>query len=727
TYCSNIANIQITRHGRLGQLDRAREIFESLQHKNIVSWNSIVACYFNNNQPKEARQLFDEMPERTTVSWNGLLSGYVKNGMLEDARTVFDQMPERNVVSWTAMIRGYVEQGLVGEAESLFGQMPEKNVVSWTVMLGGFIKADEIDKARRLFDAMPVKDVVAKTSMVGGYCQVGRLSEARELFDEMGEKNLVTWTAMISGYVQNNRVDVARKLFEVMPDKNEVSWTAMLMGYTQSGRMEEAMELFNAMPYKSVVACNAMILGLGQNGDVGKARWIFDQMREKDGGTWSAMIKTYERKGFELEALSLFSLMQAQGVRPNFPSLISVLSVCSSLASLDHGREIHAQLVKALFDTDVYVGSVLITMYVKCGYAQHGLGEEALEMFRKLCSLDIAADDVTFIGVLSACSYTGKIEEGLEMFELMKSKYLVDPKTVHYACMVDLLGRGGRLEEAMDLINKMPMEADAIIWGSLMGACRTHMNLEMAEVAAKKLLQLEPWNSGPYILLSNIYASKGRWAAVAELRKAMRSQDVKKTPGCSWIVIEKEVHMFRGGDSRPHPEQSLIVGMLEYLGGLLKEAGYSPDGSFVLHDVDEEEKVHSLGYHSEKLAVAYGLLKVPERMPIRIMKNLRVCGDCHSAIKLISQVTGREIIVRDANRFHHFKDGFNLHHSLNNKLPFGVGVVSDPMCARRGWKKLQMQDVCYYHWPLSGADQFGLFGISEYVMDMVDQLLPHLL
>ncbi|KAF5796560.1 putative tetratricopeptide-like helical domain superfamily, DYW domain-containing protein [Helianthus annuus] len=683
TYCSNIANSQITRHGRLGQIHRAREIFDSLHQKTIVSWNSIVACYFNNNQPYEARQLFDEMPERTTVSFNGLISGYVKNGMLKEARCVFDEMPERNVVSWTAMIRGYVEQGLVSEAESLFWQMPERNVVSWTVMLGGLIKENEVDKARRLFDAMPVKDVVAKTSMVGGYCQAGRLTEARELFDEMDEKNVVTWTTMISGYVQNQRVDVARKLFEVMPDKNEVSWTAMLMGYTQSGRMEEAMELFNAMPYKSVVACNAMILGLGQNGDVGKARKIFDQTREKDVATWSAMIKTYERKGFELEALSLFTLMQTQGVRPNFPCLISALSVCSSLASLDHGREIHAQLVKALFDTDVYVGSVLITMYVKCGdlvkaksvfdrsptkdivmwnsiitgYAQHGLGEDALEMFGKLCSLGIAADDVTFVGVLSACSYTGKIEEGREMFELMKSKYLVDPKTVHYACMVDLLGRGGRLQEAMDLIKKMPMEADAIIWGSLMGACRTHMNLEMAEVAAKKLLQLEPWNSGPYILLSNIYASKGKWAAVAELRKTMRSQDVKKTPGCSWIVIDNEVHMFRGGESRPHREQSLIVGMLEYLRGLLTEAGYAPDGSFVLHDVDEEEKVHSLGYHSEKLAVAYGLLKVPEKMPIRIMKNLRVCGDCHSAIKLISQVTGREIIVRDANRFHHFKDG----------------------------------------------------------------------
>ncbi|KAL4562941.1 hypothetical protein LXL04_026972 [Taraxacum kok-saghyz] len=688
TYCSNVAiseNRHIARYGRLGQIDNARQVFDGLREKNIVSWNSIVACYFQNNQPTEARNLFEQMPERSTVSWNGLISGYVKNRMVKDAREVFDKMPVRNVISWTAMIRGYVEEGLVSEAETLFWKMPVRNVVSWTVMLGGLIQDNQIDKARQLFDTMPLKDVVAWTSMVGGYSQTGRLAEARQLFDEMPEKNVVSWTTMISGYVQHHHVDIARKLFEVMPNKNEVSWTAMLMGYTQSGRMTDAMDLFNAMPYKSVVSCNAMILGFGQNGEVEKARNLFDQTPEKDNATWSTMIKTYEKQGFELQALRLFTLMQSQGVKPNFPSLISILSVCSTLASLDHGRQIHSQLVKTLCDTDVYVGSVLITMYVKCGdlvkaktvfdkspnkdivmwnsmisgYSQHGLGEKSLEIFEKLRSLKILPDDVTFVAVLSACSYTGQIDKGLEIFNSMKPIYSIDPKTTHYACMVDLLGRCGRINEAMDLITKMPMDPDAIIWGSLMGACRIHMNLEIAEFAANKLVHLEPKNSGPYILLSNIYASKGKWSEVADLRKRMRSEKVKKSPGCSWIVIEKEVHMFRGGESENnrHREYGLIMEMLEYIGGLIKEAGYCPDGKFALHDVDEEDKLHSLGYHSERLAVAYGILKVPEGMVIRVMKNLRVCGDCHSAVKLISKVMSREIVLRDANRFHHFKDG----------------------------------------------------------------------
>ncbi|GKV01505.1 hypothetical protein SLEP1_g14055 [Rubroshorea leprosula] len=674
---------QISYFARLGQIENARKVFDGLSEKTVVSWNSIIAGYFQNNQPCEARFLFDKMPQRNIVSWNGLISGYVKNGMITEARRAFDKMPERNVISWTAMIRGYVQEGMMEEAEALFWKMPERNVVSWTVLLGGLIQEGRIDEARRLYDAMPVKDVVVRTNMIGGYCKEGRLSEAREIFDEMPHRNVVSWTAMITGYAQNNRVDVARKLFEVMPEKNEVSWTAMLMGYMQSRRMEEALDIFEAMPVKSDAACNAMILGFGLNGQVAKARMIFDTMSEKDDVTWSTMIKVYERKGFELEALDLFALMQKKRVRPNFPSMISILSVSSSLASLDHGRQVHAQLVRSQFDLDLYVASVLITMYVKCGYlvkakqvfdgftpkdivmwnsiitgyAQHGLAEEALQVFHDMFSSGFMPDDVTFIGVLTACSYSGNVDEGLKIFELMRSKYNVEAKTAHYACVVDLLGRAGRVNEAMNLIENMSVEADAIVWGALLGACRTHKKFDLAEVAAKKLLHLEPENAGPYILLSNLYASQGRWDDVAELRKNMKARSVNKFPGCSWIEVEKRVHMFTMGDSSGHPEHVMIMKMLEKLAGLLTEAGYCPDGSFVLHDVDEEEKMNNLRYHSEKLAVAYGLLRVPKEMPIRIMKNLRVCGDCHSAIKLISKITGREIILRDANRFHCFKGG----------------------------------------------------------------------
>ncbi|CAI0382057.1 unnamed protein product [Linum tenue] len=439
--------------------------------------------------------------------------------------------------------------------------------------------------------------------------------EAREAFDKMPERNVVSWTAMLRGYVQEGMIGEAERLFSQMPVRNVVSWTVMIGGLIEDGRVDEALKLFYVMPVKDVVARTNMIV-------------------------------------------------------------ISTLSVCGSLATLNHGREVHAQLVRSLFDCDVYVCSVLITMYMKCGdlvngkrvfdrftskdtvmwnsiitgYAQHGLGKEALQVFYDMVSSGVPPDEVTFIGVLSACSYTGRVKEGLQLFESMKSKYLVNPKTEHYSCVVDLLGRAGKLNEAMNLIRDMSVEADACVWGALLGACRIHNRLDMAEVVAKKLLLLEPENTGHYILLSNIYSSQGRWRDVAALRSNMRVQSLSKSPGCSWIEVEKKVHTFTGGDITSHP-------MVEKLDGLIIEVGYSPDGSFVLHDVEEEEKVHNLRHHSEKLAVAYGILKVPKGMPIRIMKNLRVCGDCHAAIKLIAKVTEREIVLRDANRFHHFKDG----------------------------------------------------------------------
>jgi pentatricopeptide repeat protein len=551
-------------------------------------------------------------------------------------------------------------------------------------MLGGFLDAGCLDEARKLFDEMPDKDVVARTAMLSGYCQAGRISEARLLFDEMPKRNVVSWTAMISGYAQNGKIHLARKLFEVMPDRNEVSWTAMLFGYIQAGRVEDAEDLFNAMPERSVAACNAMMVGFGQRGMVDAAKAVFEGMQERDDGTWSAMIKAYEQNEFLMEALSTFREMSWRGIRPNYPSVISILTVCSALAILNSGRELHAAMLRCSFDMDVSAVSALITMYVKCGnldkanrvfntfepkdvvmwnsmitgYAQHGLGEEALNVFNDMRFAGMKPDSITYIGALTACSYTGKVEEGREIFNFMCKNSAIRPGAEHYSCMVDLLGRAGLVYEALDLIKNMPVEPDAIIWGALMGACRMHKNAEIAELAARKLLELEPESAGPHVLLSHIYTSTGRWEDASKMRKFISSRNLNKSPGCSWIEYDKRVHLFTSGDILAHPEHEIILKMLEKLDGLLMESGYSADGSFVLHDIDEEQKVHSLRYHSERQAVAYGLLKVPEGMPIRIMKNLRVCGDCHAAMKLIAKITSREIILRDANRFHHFRNGF---------------------------------------------------------------------
>lgn len=222
--------------------------------------------------------------------------------------------------------------------------------------------------------------------------------------------------------------------------------------------------------------------------------------------------------------------------------------------------------------------------------------------------------------------------------------------------MVDLLGRGGCLIEARELIENMPILPDAGIWGALLGACRTHGDLELAEHAVVRLLELEPWNAGNYVLLSNIYATKGRWDDVERLRDKMKGRRIQKTPGSSSIEIECSIHEFVIGD-RSHPRSKEIYDKLDELAMQLKLAGYVPEMDSVLHDICEEEKQHALNVHSEKLAIAFGLISTAPGMPIRVVKNLRVCKDCHSATKLLSKIVGREIIVRDRIRFHHFREG----------------------------------------------------------------------
>ncbi|KAL6901983.1 hypothetical protein ACP4OV_004859 [Aristida adscensionis] len=680
------ANARIARLARAGNMEAARAAFEAMPLRTTASYNALLAGYFRNHLPDAALRVFRRMPSRDLASYNALISGLsLRRHTLPDATAALASIPcPPSVVSYTSLLGGYVRHGLLPEAIRLFRQMPERNHISYTVLLGGFLGAGRVDEARELFDEMPAKDVVAWTAMLSGYCQAGRIAEARSLFDEMPKRNVVSWTAMISGYTQNGQVNLARKLFEVMPERNEVSWTAMLFGYIQSGRVEDAESLFNAMPEHPVAACNAMIVGFGQRGMVDAAKAVFERMHERDDGTWSAIIKAYEQNEFLMEALSTFREMLRNGIRPNYPSVISILTVCAALAVLDYGREVHGAMLRCSFDMDIFAVSALITMYIKCGnldkakrvfdvfetkdvvmwntmitgYAQHGLGEEALHIFDEMRSAGMVPDGITYIGALTACSYTGKVKEGRDIFNSMRINSAIRPGAEHYSCMVDLLGRAGLVEEALDLINNMQVEPDAVIWGALMGACRMHKNAEIAEVAAKKLLELEPGNAGPYVLLSHIYTSIGRWEDASKMRKFISSGNMNKSPGCSWIEYGKRVHVFTSGDVSAHPEHPIILKMLEKLDGLLMESGYSADGSFVLHDIDEEQKAHSLRYHSERQAVAYGLLKVPEGMPIRVMKNLRVCGDCHAAMKLIAKITAREIILRDANRFHHFKDGF---------------------------------------------------------------------
>ncbi|XP_031745064.1 pentatricopeptide repeat-containing protein At1g08070, chloroplastic [Cucumis sativus] len=354
----------------------------------------------------------------------------------------------------------------------------------------------------------------------------------------------------------------------------------------------------------------------------------------------------------------------------------SMLSACTGLGALEQGKWIHRYIERNGIEFDSKLATTLIDMYCKCGcldcayevfvhlpekgisswncmiggMAMHGKGEAAIELFKDMETKMVKPDNITFLNVLSACAHSGLVEKGQHYFYRFTQVYGIEPRTEHYGCMVDLYGRAGLLEEAMKVIDEMPMSPDVGVLGAFVGACKIHGNIELGEEVGKRVIELEPTNSGRYVLLGNLYAEAGRWEGVAEVRKLMNDREVKKAAGVSMIELEGVVYEFIAG-GRNHPEAKEIYDKLNEMLECIRSEGYVAENEI------EEEKDNPVYYHSEKLAIAFGLLKTKAGEILRITKNLRVCKDCHQALKLVSKVFQRKIIVRDRNRFHHFGNG----------------------------------------------------------------------
>lgn len=417
-------------------------------------------------------------------------------------------------------------------------------------------------------------------------------------------------------------------------------------------------------------------------GGIGFARKVFDEMPEWDSVSWSAMIGGYARLGMSSEAVGLFREMQVARVRPDEVTMVTVLSACTDLGALELGRWVESYIEREKVPKSVELCNAVIGMYAKCGdvdkalnlfrkmsektivswtsvivgMAMHGHGLEAVSLFEEMKEDGLVPDDVVFIGLLSACSHSGLVEEGRRYFNSMLEGFGIVPKIEHYGCMVDLLSRAGLVKEALDFVQKMPIEPNQIIWRTLIAACRSHGELNLGESITKQLIRNEPMHESNYILLSNIYAKKSHWEKKTKIREVMEKKGMRKIPGSTMIELDNEIYEFVAGD-KTHNLYKEIYEMVDEMGREMKRAGYLPTTSEVLLDIDEEDKEDALNRHSEKLAIAFALLKTPPGTPIRIVKNLRVCVDCHSAAKFISKVYNREIVMRDRNRFHHFRDG----------------------------------------------------------------------
>ncbi|KAL8461077.1 hypothetical protein ACS0TY_032527 [Phlomoides rotata] len=562
---------------------------------------------------------------------NHLINAYAKIGHFRTALKVFDNMPERNVMSYNILIGGYIQNGELDAAIKVFKEMDQRNSATWNAVITGMINSEHNEEGLNLFLKMHSDGFSPDAYTVGSV-----------LRGCAGLKDLITGK-QVHGYVIRSGLE-----FDLVVGNS----TAHM--YMRCGSLSEGERVIQSIPVHNIVACNTLISGRVQN-------------------------------GCAAGALDHYYLIKVAGLKPDAITFVSLISSCSDLSTLGQGQQIHAEVVKAGTMSFAAVISSLISMYSKCGclddavkafeergggdsdhvlwtsmiaaYGFHGKGDEAIELFNKMELEGLKANKVTFLSLLYSCSHCGLKDKGLELFDLMMAEsYKFEPEVKHYTCVVDLLGRAGCLEEAERFIRSMPVKPDAVTWKTLLSACKIHKNEEMAKRMAEEVLIIDPHDSASYVLLSNIQAAAKRWGDVSEVRRRMRERTVKKEPAISWFELKNQVHVFITGDES-HSQSEEIDLYLKQVTGELRLHGYVPDVGASLHDMDLEEKEYNLVHHSEKMAVAFALMNTPDSVPIRIMKNLRVCQDCHVFMKHISVVRKREIILRDSSRFHHFRNG----------------------------------------------------------------------
>ncbi|KAE9605018.1 hypothetical protein Lal_00036907 [Lupinus albus] len=557
--------------------------------------------------------------------------------------------------------------------------------------------SDGIDVHRHLVDGGLDQDPFLATKLINMYYELGSVDHACKVFDETRERTIYVWNALFRALAM---VGHGKELLDLYGQMNSIGVSSDRFTYTYALKACVVSEL-SVCPLRKGMEIHAHILRNGYEanihvmttlldvyakfGRVSYANSVFSGMPVKNFVSWSAMIACYAKNEMPMKALELFwqMMLEAHDSVPNSVTMVNVVQACGALAALELGKLIHAYILRRGLDSILPVRSALITMYGRCGeielgqrvfddmnnrdvvswnslisiYGMHGFGKKAIQIFENMIHQGISPSYISFITVLGACSHAGLVEEGKKLFKSMHSKYRVHPGMEHYACMVDLLGRANRLDEAMKLIEDMRSEPGPTVWGSLLGSCRIHCNVELAETASSMLFELEPNNAGNYVLLADIYAEAKMWNNVKSVKKLLESRDLQKIPGCSWIEVKRKIYSFVSVDENSIQIEALRALLIKLLTEMKEQQGYVPLTNIVHYDLGEEEKERILLGHSEKLAVAFGLINTAKGETIRISKNLRLCEDCHTVTKFISKFANREILVRDVNRFHRFRDG----------------------------------------------------------------------
>lgn len=639
-----------------------------------------------------------------------LVNVYVKCGSMENARKVFNNLPRRNVVAWTTLMTGYVHNLQPEVAIQVFQEMLEAGAYPTNYTLGIAINACSSLQSIKMGEqihAYTIKyridfDTSIGNSLCSLYSKCRHLESSVKAFKKISEKNVISWTAIISACGDNGEAARGLGFFTEMicegVEPNEFTLTSVLslccvMLALGVGTQVHSLSIKLGYESKVLPIKNSIMYLYLKCGWIKQARKLFERMEVVNLVTWNAMIAGHAQmmdlEGDDVsayqsgnEALNLFLKLNRSGLKPDLFTFSSILTVCSSLVALEQGELIHAQTIKTGFLSDVIVGTALINMYNKCGsieksskafvemstrtliswtsmitgLAQLGRSQQALQLFEDMRLAGVRPNQITFVGVLSACSHAGMVNEALSYFELMQKEYRIKPVMDHFACLIDMFVRLGRLDEAFAFIKKMDFEPSEFIWSILIAGCRSHGNLELGFYAAEQLLKLKPKDTETYVLLLNMYLSAGRWKDVSRVRKMMKEEKLEKLKDWSWISIKDKVYSFKPND-KLHPQNVDVYKSLDNLIDQAKSLGYESLETLMVTDEDEEKASSSFHYHSEKLAVAFGLLNTPSAAPIRVIKNVIMCRDCHNFVKIISLLTAREITIRDSKRLHKIVNG----------------------------------------------------------------------
>ncbi|PON90978.1 DYW domain containing protein [Trema orientale] len=657
-------------YAKCGKLNWARRIFENMDKRDLVTWNAIISGLCQKGQIKEATRLFDAMREEGTepglVTWNILISTYNQLGQTDVAMGLMRKMESfgiaPDVITWTTMISGFAHNNRRGQALDLFKEMilagVKPNEVTILSVVSACASLKSLDKGLEIH-AFAIKiglmdEVLVGNSLVDMYSKCGELEAAEQVFDTIEDKDVYTWNSMIGGYCQAGYCGKACELFMKMQvsdvSPNIITWNIMISGYIQNGDEDQAMDLFQRMEKDGKIKRNT--------------------------ASWNSLIAGYLQLGEQGKALGIFRQMQSHCSSPNMVTMLSVLPACANVVAAKKVREIHGCILRRSLESEIPVANSLVDTYAKTGnmkYSRtifdrmpskdiitwnsiiagcvlHGFSNVALDLFDHMKKSGLKPNRGTFISVIYAYSISGLTDKGKLAFSSITEDYGIIPGLEHYSAMVDLYGRPGRLREALEFIEDMPVEPDSSIWEALLTFSRIHRNFGVSVRALDHMLELEPGNYLTQRLRAQADALVGKKSEKDSKTKKLEKENVNnRYLGRSWIELKNRVYTFVAGDQS---EPSLYPWIHDITERLSKS---SSDNGICF---GEEEKEEVGGVHSEKLAIAFALIGFPTKaQAIRIVKNLRMCRDCHETAKYISKAYECEIYISDSKCLHRFSDG----------------------------------------------------------------------